>query len=157
MEVEHLTRTEMNQKIKSSLEEFRRPYLPQNRLEDDDVMKEASDMGYQVLNTLFGRQDRFNKNFLLNMGPDGEGSVQDELLAWFDEIDWPAGWKAESTTWCTTTTTPLQYQHVMQQLLRSGLWIFTNIVRYDFPFASMTPTNLKFSGSIGMLIFFAMA
>jgi hypothetical protein len=129
MEVEHLTRKQMIDKIKSSLIEFRQPYMPQNSLDDDDSMKEASEAGFQLLNTLFGHQERFSKTFLLNLAPDGEGAVQDELLAWFDDCEWPEGWHTNSTTWCTTTTTPLQYQHAMQQLMKSGLWVFVNVIR----------------------------
>lgn len=130
MEVEHLTRDEMVDKIKTSLKDFRRPYLPSNRLEDDDTIKEASEIGFQLLNTLFGRHDRFNKNLLQKMSPDGEGSIQDELLAWFDETEFPKGWDPDGNVWTAAMTTPLEYQLTMQTLHQSGLWIFTNMIRH---------------------------
>ncbi|RDI82826.1 hypothetical protein Vi05172_g7111 [Venturia inaequalis] len=129
MEVEHLTREEMINKISGALTDFRCLYLPENKNVEDDSIREVSEMGFDVLKSLFSHQSRFNKTFLRNMEEDGEGKVQDELLSWFEEIAWPNGWDVDSRIWRTTATSPTDYQAFMQQLHSSGLWIFTNIIR----------------------------
>lgn len=128
MEVEHLTRNEMLDKISDALTDFRCLYLPENENAEDESIREASEMGFDVLNSLFAHQRRFNKAFLRNM-EDGEGKIRAELLSWFDEIDWPKGWDVDSRIWRTTATSPNDYQAFMQQLHNSGLWIFANIIR----------------------------
>ncbi|QDS70628.1 hypothetical protein FKW77_000678 [Venturia effusa] len=129
MEVDHLTRDEMIDKISSALTDFRCLYLPENKNVEDESIKEASEMGFDVLKSLFSHQHRFSKAFLRNMEADGEGIIQDELLSWFDDIVWPDGWDVDSRVWQTTASYPNEYQAFMQQLHNSGLWVFTNIIR----------------------------
>jgi hypothetical protein len=128
VEVDHLTRQEMNEKIRTALEDFRQPYLPENKDVEDDSMTDASAKGHCVLKSLFGHQ-RASVPFLRNMDDGGGEKILSQLLSWLDEIEWPLGWQEDNKIWRKTASTPGEYQLIMQQLHISGIWVFIDLIR----------------------------
>lgn len=92
MEVEHLTRGEIEANISRYVQDYRRPHLPENKdMVNNHCMKEMAAEAFDVLSALSSDQARFSPDFLLNMSADGEDKVLDELFSWLEEVECPVG------------------------------------------------------------------
>jgi hypothetical protein len=132
IEVEYLSRSEIEDLIKELLWNYRQIFLPE--VEEDKVdpkdyarYQRESEQAWSALEAGFKHQRGFNKQLVSDMSEGGLVKATDQLVQWAHELEWPDGgnsgfWKAEVDTaeeCCETTSIFMQ----------DRFWPFTKIIR----------------------------
>ncbi|KAH8649442.1 hypothetical protein BGZ60DRAFT_534676 [Tricladium varicosporioides] len=132
IEVEYLSKSEIEDLIKELLWNYRQIFLPE--VEEDTVdakdyarFQRESEQAWSALEAGFKHQRGFNKQLLSDMTESGLAKATDQLIKWAHEIEWPDD--GNSGMWKGTADTAEECCDKTSTFMQDRFWPFTKIIR----------------------------
>ncbi|KAH6678502.1 hypothetical protein B0J14DRAFT_582898 [Halenospora varia] len=132
IEVEYLSKPEIEDLIKELLWNYRQMFLPE--VEEDKVdakeyarLQRESEQAWSALEAGFKHQRSFNKQLLSDMAEGGLAKATDQLIQWAHELEWPDG--GNSGMWKGTANTAEECCEMTSEFMQDKFWPFTKIIR----------------------------
>lgn len=134
IEVEYLSKSEIEDLIKELLWNYRQIFLPE--VEEDTVdpkdyarYQRESEQAWSALEAGFKHQRGFNKQLLSDMAEGGLAKATSKLIQWAHELQWPGD--GSSGTWKATADTAEECCEKTSIFMQDRFWPFTKIIRYN--------------------------
>ncbi|KAH6700598.1 hypothetical protein BKA61DRAFT_705543 [Leptodontidium sp. MPI-SDFR-AT-0119] len=132
IEVEYLSKSEIEDLIKELLWNYRQIFLPE--VEEDTVdpkdyarYQRESEQAWSALEAGFKHQRGFNKQLLSDMAEGGLAKATSKLIQWAHELQWPGD--GSSGTWKATADTAEECCEKTSIFMQDRFWPFTKIIR----------------------------
>ncbi|KAH8744019.1 hypothetical protein F5882DRAFT_455086 [Hyaloscypha sp. PMI_1271] len=132
IEVEYLSKSEIEDLIKELLWNYRQIFLPE--VEEDKVdpkdyarYQRESEQAWSALEAGFRHQRGFNKQLVSDMAEGGLEKATDQLVQWSHELEWPDG--GNPGFWKATADTAEECCEMTSIFMEDRFWPFTKIIR----------------------------
>ncbi len=86
-----------------------------------------SEQAWSALEAAFQHRSQFGKEMLEDMSEGSFEHIQNQLVAWTNDIEWPDG--SDSGLWKSTATTADECSEKTSLFMRDRYWPFTKIIR----------------------------
>ncbi|KAJ9655213.1 hypothetical protein H2201_008850 [Coniosporium apollinis] len=101
IEVEHMSRPEVNEHIEELAWYYRRPYLPGVKDETTNAKnykryQQESERAWSSLERVFNHRREFNEGFVTDMSEGAFERITDRMTQWTENLDWSDGEGADN-------------------------------------------------------------
>ncbi|KAK7224376.1 hypothetical protein V2G26_012379 [Clonostachys chloroleuca] len=132
LEVEYMSKSEMEDVLSELLWSYRQLYLPnvqshKTSTKDYERYTRESAQAWSALEAAFKHKSEFNESFLRDMSDGAIDKIESQLITWSREIDWPAG--GANGIWRSTAVTPRECSEKTAIFMSNRYWPFTKIIR----------------------------
>lgn len=132
IEVEYLNQIGIENMIKELLWSYRQLFLPGV---ESDATSEAdyarytreSDQAWSALEAAFSHRSEFKRESLQDMSDGSLEKIQEQLIGWVRDIQWPSG--GDAGFWKSTATTADECCEKTNVFMQDRFWPFTKIIR----------------------------
>lgn len=137
MEVEHLSRNEVQELIKELVWNYRKLYLPGVEREEISAAEytkyeRESTLAWATLEAAFKHRRDFKPEFLQDQAEGASKRIVDQLIQWTEDLEWPNGDDESDASglWKSTAQTAAECCTKTAAFMKDRLWPFTKIIRY---------------------------
>ena len=132
VEVEYLSKAEIAEMVKELVWSYRQLFLPGVESEttaeaDYARFLRESEQAWSALQAAFQHQTQFRKEMLQDMSEGALERVQNQLIAWTEDMAWPGG--GNSGLWRSTARNAEECAEKTQLFMEDRYWPFTKIIR----------------------------
>ncbi|RYO92978.1 hypothetical protein DL762_001340 [Monosporascus cannonballus] len=132
IEVEYLAKDEIAEMVRELLWSYRQLFLPGVDSDTTSAVDYArytreSEQAWSALEAAFQHQSRFSKEMLRDMSEGALERIQDQLIAWTNDMEWPDG--GEAGCWKSTAGNAEECREKTGLFMQDRYWPFTKIIR----------------------------
>ncbi|RYP44610.1 hypothetical protein DL768_008931 [Monosporascus sp. mg162] len=132
IEVEYLAKDEIAEMVRELLWSYRQLFLPGVESDTTSAADYArytreSEQAWSALEAAFQHQSRFSKEMLRDMSEGALERIQDQLIAWTNDMEWPEG--GEAGCWRSTASNAEECREKTGLFMQDRYWPFTKIIR----------------------------
>ncbi|RYP05881.1 hypothetical protein DL765_009691 [Monosporascus sp. GIB2] len=132
IEVEYLAKDEIAEMVRELLWSYRQLFLPGVDSDTTSAVDYArytreSEQAWSALEAAFQHQSRFSKEMLRDMSEGALERIQDQLIAWTNDMEWPDG--GEAGCWRSTAGNAEECREKTGLFMQDRYWPFTKIIR----------------------------
>ncbi|RYP68754.1 hypothetical protein DL771_006484 [Monosporascus sp. 5C6A] len=132
IEAEYLAKDEIAEMVRELLWSYRQLYLPGVESDTTSAADYArytreSEQAWSALEAAFQHQSSFNKEMLRDMSEGALERIQDRLIAWTNDMEWPDG--GEAGCWKSTASNAEECREKTGLFMQDRYWPFTKIIR----------------------------
>ncbi|RYP26651.1 hypothetical protein DL767_007934 [Monosporascus sp. MG133] len=132
IEVEYLAKDEIAEMVRELLWSYRQLFLPGVESDTTSAADYArytreSEQAWSALEAAFQHQSRFSKEMLRDMSEGALERIQDQLISWTNDMEWPDG--GEAGCWRSTASNAEECREKTGLFMQDRYWPFTKIIR----------------------------
>ncbi|RYP61155.1 hypothetical protein DL769_007837 [Monosporascus sp. CRB-8-3] len=132
IEVEYLPKADIAEMVRELLWSYRQLFLPGVESDNTPAADYArytreSEQAWSALEAAFQHQSRFSKEMLRDMSEGALERIQDQLIAWTNDMEWPDG--GEAGCWKSTANNAEECREKTGLFMQDRYWPFTKIIR----------------------------